>query len=229
MSAANKFRRQSMESVALPCNLVVTSRFGGSELLTFSVFRPDAYNASVLRVSHAKNAYQSKQMKLCNVGAMEKTPEDRIRELFSKHSFPPMEVIIPVLQKAGKGEQELEAQLYNAYVDLAGQITEILGLKEKNMKTMAKVWGIIASFEGIKIQPIHQDESKFSFSLSDCPMVHVRKDISYAVKSKFCDLICNSASRALRDAVFDSEKAALTWNKALIKGAGKCTITFELV
>jgi len=176
-----------------------------------------------------KNVYQLKKMKLYDVGAMKKTPEDRIRELFSKHSFPPMEVIIPVLQKTGKGEQELEAQLYNAYVDLARQITEILGLKEKNMKTMAKVWGIIASFEGIKIQPVHQDESKFSFSLSDCPMVHVGKDISYNVKSKFCDLICNSASKALLDTILNPDKATLTWNKALIKGAGKCTITFELV
>jgi hypothetical protein len=160
---------------------------------------------------------------------MEKTTEERIRDLFSRHSFPPMEVIIPVLQKTGKGERELEAQLYQAYVDLARQIIEILGLKERDMKTMAKVWGIIASFEGIKIQPIRQDESKFSFSLSDCPMLHVGKSISYDVKSKFCDLICNSASKALLDTILDSEKATLTWDKALVKGAGKCTITFQLV
>jgi hypothetical protein len=40
------------------------------------------------------------------------------------------------------------------YVNLARELKEILGLKDKNMKTLAQVWGIIASSEGTKIQPI---------------------------------------------------------------------------
>jgi hypothetical protein len=46
-------------------------------------------------------------MQLYSVGAMKKTAENRIKDLFSKHSFPPVEVIIPILEKSGRGEQEL--------------------------------------------------------------------------------------------------------------------------
>jgi hypothetical protein len=97
------------------------------------------------------------------------------------------------------------------------------------MKTLVKVWGIITSFEGIKIQPIEQDDSRFSFSLDDCPMLHVRKNIGLNVKSKFCDLICTNVAKALLDTILGSHRGTLAWNKALIKGAGKCTIAFESV
>jgi hypothetical protein len=164
------------------------------------------------------------------VGApVKKTVEEQIKVLFEKHSIPPLEVIIPILEKTGRGEEELSRQLYDTYANLAMGIKEILGLKDKNMKTLVKVWGIITSFEGIKIQPIELDDSRFSFSLADCPMLHVGKDIRLNVKSKFCDLICTSAGKALLDTVLSPHRGTLTWDKALIKGAGKCTITFESV
>jgi hypothetical protein len=160
---------------------------------------------------------------------LKNTAENRIKDLFSRHSYPPLEVIIPILEKSGRGEQELSRQLYDTYTNLASEIKEILGLKEKNMQTLAKVWGVITSFEGIKIQPIEQTDSRLSFSLTDCPMVHVGKDIPLNVKSKFCDLICTSAAKALLDTLLSPHRGNLTWDKALIKGAGKCTITFESV
>jgi len=160
---------------------------------------------------------------------MKKTAENRIKDLYSRYPIPPIEVIIPILEKTGHGEQELSTQLYDTYTNLAMGIKEILGLKDKNMKTLAKVWTIITGFEGMKIQPIEQDDSRFSFSLDDCPMLHVRKDIGLNVKSKFCDLICTSAAKALLDTLLGSDRGALTWDKALIRGAGKCTITFESV
>jgi hypothetical protein len=158
---------------------------------------------------------------------VKKTAENRIRDLFSKHSVPPVEVIIPILEKTGRGEQELARQLYDTYANLAKEIKEILGLRDKNMKTVAKVWTTITSFEGMNIQPVEQNASRFSFSLADCPMLHVGKDIGVNVKSRFCDLICTSAAKALLDTLLGSERGTLTWDKALIKGAGKCTITFE--
>jgi hypothetical protein len=158
---------------------------------------------------------------------VKKTAENRIKDLFSKHSYPPVEVIIPILEKSGRGEQELAKQLYDTYVNLAMGIKEILGLKDKNMKTLVKVWGTITSFEGIKIQPVEMDDSRFSFSLADCPMLHVGKDIRLNVKSKFCDLICTGAAKALLNTVLSPHRGTLTWDKALIKGVGKCTITFE--
>ncbi len=160
---------------------------------------------------------------------MKKTAENRIKYLFSKHAFPPVEVIIPILEKTGRGEQELSTQLYDTYAHLAAEIREILGLKDKNMKTLVKVWEIIAGFEGVDIQPIEKDDSRFSFSLADCPMLHVGKDIGLNVKSRFCDLICTSAARALLDTLLGSHRGTLTWNKALIRGASKCTITFASV
>ena len=160
---------------------------------------------------------------------MKKTAEKQIRALFAEHSIPPMEVIIPILEKTGRGEQELTAQLYNTYTDLAMGIREILELKDNNMKTLAKVWEIVLGFEGSKFEPIELTESKWSFSIPDCPMLHVGKDVSLNVKSKFCDLICTAGSRALMDTVLSPHKGNCTWNKALIRGAGKCTVVFELV
>jgi hypothetical protein len=159
---------------------------------------------------------------------MEKAAEVRIKQLFAKFSYPPLEVIIPVLEKAGRGEQELTKQLYDLYTNLVMGIREILGLKDHDMKTLVKIRGIISSHEGLKIQPIAQSDSEYSFSLSDCPMLHVGKDVSLGVKSKFCDLICASAAQALQDTVLSPHKATLTWDKALVKGTGKCKITFEL-
>jgi hypothetical protein len=158
-----------------------------------------------------------------------KTSEDELRSLFSKHTFPPVEVIIPILEKTGQGEQKLANQIYDTYVHLALEIRKILGLEERNMKTLAKVWGIITSFEGMSIQPIELNDSKYSFSLVDCPMAHVGKNIPLNVKSKFCDLVCTSASKALMDSLLGSDKAEVTWDKALIKGARKCTVAFESV
>ena len=161
--------------------------------------------------------------------ALKKTAEKQIKDLLMKHSTPPLEVIIPILEKAGRGEQELTTQLYNTYVDLAKGIREILRLENNNMKTLAKVWEIVLGFEGSKFEPIELTESRWSFSIPDCPMLHVGKDVSLNVKSKFCDLICTAGSRALMDTVLSPHKGNCTWNKALIRGAGKCTVVFELV
>ena len=160
---------------------------------------------------------------------MKKTAEKQIKDLVAKHAFPPYEVIIPILEKAGRGEQELTAQIYNTYATLAEGTTRILGLKDKNMKTVAKVFEIVISLEGVKLQPIELLESKFSFNLPDCPMLHVGKNVSFNVKSKFCDLICTAGSKGLMDTILGSQRGTCTWDKALIRGAGKCTTTFELV
>lgn len=160
---------------------------------------------------------------------MKKTAEKQIRTLIAEHSIPPVEVIIPILEKTGRGEQELTAQIYNTYSSLIKGLKEILGLKEKNMKTVAKVWQIVLGFEGAKFEPIELTESRFSFSIPDCPMLHVGKNVSLNVKSKFCDLICTAGSKALMDTVLSPHKGNCTWNKALIRGAGKCTVIFELV
>jgi len=72
-------------------------------------------------------------------------------------------------------------------------------------------------------------ESRYALSIPDCPMIHVGKDVSFNVKSKFCDLICTSGSRAFMDTLLSPNRGTCTWDKALIKGAGKCTIAFELV
>jgi len=160
---------------------------------------------------------------------VKKSAEKQIRALFAEHSIPPMEVIIPILEKTGRGEQELTAQIYNTYSSLIKGLKEILGLKDKNMKTVAKVWEAVLGFEGSKFEPIELTESRFSFSIPDCPMLHVGKDVSLNVKGKFCDLICTAGSRALMDTVLSPHKGSCTWNKALIRGAGKCTVVFELV
>lgn len=160
---------------------------------------------------------------------MKKTAEKQIKDLLVRHPTPPLEVVIPILEKAGRGEQELTAQIYDTYTYLTQRIREILGLKGNDMKTLAKLWEVLTSLEGTKIQPIELTESRYSFSISDCPMVHVGKNVSLNVKSKFCDLICNGGSKALMDTVLGSGMGGCSWNKALIKGAGKCTLAFELV
>lgn len=160
--------------------------------------------------------------------ALKKTAEEQLRLLFAEHSPPPLEVIIPILKTTGRGEQELVAQFYDTYTSLVKGIKEILGLKDKNMKTMAKVGETMFSFEGRKFQPIELTEARFSVSLSDCPMCHVGKDVSLNVKGKFCDLICTGASKAMMDTVLGSHRGTCTWEKALIRGARKCTVQFEL-
>jgi hypothetical protein len=163
------------------------------------------------------------------VKKVKKTAEERIKALFAKHSTPPLEVILPIIEKAGRGEQELTAQIYDTYTSLSKGIKEILGLKDKNMKTLAKLWEILSSFEGTKIQPIELTESRYSFSIPDCPMPHVGKSVSFNVKSKFCDLICTGGGRAVMDVALGPHRGICTWDKALIKGKSKCTLVFELV
>lgn len=159
---------------------------------------------------------------------MKKTAEEQIRLLFAEHSPPPLEVIIPILRTTGRGEQELVAQFYDTYTSLVKGIKESLGLKDKNMKTLAKVGEIILSFEGRKFQPVELTKARFSVSLSDCPMCHVGKDVSLNVKDKFCDLICTGMAKAMMDTVLGLHRGTCTWEKALIRGARKCMLVFEL-
>jgi hypothetical protein len=160
---------------------------------------------------------------------MEGTAQERLKDLFAKHPFPPLDVIIPIFENAGRGERELSTQIYNSDASLANGIKEILGFKGKDMRTLAKVWEILSSFGGQKLQPIILDESRFSFSISECPMLHVGNDVSSSVKSKFCDLICTSGSKAIMDTILGQGRATCSWNKALIEGAGKCTVTYRLL
>jgi len=160
---------------------------------------------------------------------MKKTVEEQMKVLLTKHSEPPLEVIIPILEKAGRGEQELTAHIYDIDSSLTKGIKEIFGLKDKNMKTLAKVVEIVFGAGGLKIEPIELSESRFSLSISDCPMLHVGKNVSLNVKSKFCDLCCTSGSRALMDTVLGQDRGTCFWDKSLIKGKGKCRLVFELV
>jgi hypothetical protein len=159
---------------------------------------------------------------------LKKTAEKRIRDLLRKHSYPPLEVIIPVLEKSGRGEQELATQVSETDMTVVKGIKEILGLKDNNMKTLAKVLEIYLAFGGAEFQPVELTESKFTIAISDCPMIHVSKDVGLDVKSKFCDLICASGAKVMIDTVLGPNRGICTWNKALIKGAGKCTLAFEL-
>jgi hypothetical protein len=160
---------------------------------------------------------------------VKKTAEEQMKALFAKHSFPPIEVIIPILEKAGRGEQELTAQIYDTYLSLAKEAKEILGLKERSMKTLAKLMGTLWSFEGQKFEPIELSDSRLVVSVPECPMIRVGKNVDFDVKSRFCDLICTAGSKALIDAVFGEDKGICVWNKSLIKGTGKCKVVFELV
>jgi hypothetical protein len=157
---------------------------------------------------------------------VKKSAEQQIKALFARHTYPPLEVIIPILEKAGRGEQELTAQIYDTETSVANGVKEILNLKEKNMKTLAKVFSVMLGHEGTEFEPIELSETRFSFSVSDCPMLHVGRDVSMNVKGKFCDLICSAGAKAITTAVLGQESACY-WDKSLIKGAGKCKVAFE--
>jgi len=163
------------------------------------------------------------------VRAVKKNVEEQLKALFAGHPVPPIEVIIPILEKAGRGEQELTAQFYDTELSLAKGIKEIWGLRDRNMKVLAKVLEVINSWEGQRFEPIALTESRLSISISDCSMLHVGKNVSSNVKSKFCDLICNGGSKALMDVVLGQDKATCSWDKALIKGARNCRLVFESV
>jgi hypothetical protein len=160
---------------------------------------------------------------------VKKTSEERLKALFVQHPFPPLEVVIPVLEKSGRGEQELTSQLYDTYANLARGIMEILRLKPCDMKTLVRVFEVVTSFFGSKIESIETSESKFSISLPDCPMCHVGKNISSNVRSKYCDLVCECGSQALTDVVLGKGKAKCSWDKSLVKDGSKCTTVFEIV
>ena len=152
-----------------------------------------------------------------------------MRNLLAKHPFPPLDVIIPILEQSGQGGQELATHIYNVDTTLITELKEVLNLKDTDMRTLAKVWEYICSFEGWKFQPIELNESTFSFSIPQCPMLRVGKDVNPSVKSKYCDLICTAGRTAIMDAVLGRGRATFSRDKALIKGAGKCTVTFTLV
>lgn len=159
---------------------------------------------------------------------MRKSTEERLRALFAKHQFPPVDVVIHVLEKSGRGEQELTSQFYDTEVSLTKGIMQILDLKTRDMKTLVKVMEVVFLWEGQKFEPIELSESKFSYAVPDCPMLHVGKDISAEVKGKFCDLFCTAASQAMMDTVLGKEKGSCRWDKSLIKGAGNCRLLWEL-
>lgn len=159
---------------------------------------------------------------------MKETAEKRLKVLFAEHSVPPLEVIIPILERTGRGEQELKAQLYSTYASLASEIKKILGLGN-DMRALATVWEIVNSFEKQPFEPIELTESRFSFNVPDCPMVHVGKDVGTKVRCKFCDLVCAGGSKAMMDTVLGSGKGVCSWDRALVSGAGKCKLVFELV
>jgi len=154
-----------------------------------------------------------------------KSTEEQIKTLLARHSFPPLGVVIPILEKAGQGEKELACQIHDTYASLANGLTQILDLKDRNMKTLAKMYEIILGHEGAKFEPIELSESRFSFTVSDCPMMHVGRNVGTQAKSKFCDLICGAAAEALVTTTVGSESVC-SWDKALIKGTGKCKVSF---
>ncbi len=160
---------------------------------------------------------------------LNKTAEKQIRDLLRKHQYPPLDVVIPILEKSGLGEQELSAQVGEIDLSVISGIKEILGLRDSNMKTLAKVLEIYLAFGGMEFQPVELTESRFALTVSDCPMLHVGKDVPLNVKSKFCDLICASAAKVINETMLGSDRGICIWDKALIRGAGKCTLAFELV
>jgi uncharacterized radical SAM superfamily protein len=176
---------------------------------------------------HQKSVYLLKVTLLCAVSVVKKSIEEQIKTLLARHSFPPLEVIIPILEKAGRGEQELAEQIYDTQVAITNGVREILNLKESNMKTVARIFEIICDFYGQKIEPIELSQTRFSLSISDCPMLHVGKNVSVSVKSKFCDLCCSAGATATAGTVLGQEYTC-SWDKKLIKSMGKCTTIVEL-
>jgi hypothetical protein len=159
---------------------------------------------------------------------VKKTVEEQMKALLTKHAYPPPEVVIPILEKAGRGEKELAAQLHEIDMSLLNGIMKILNLKEKNMRTVSRMIGVIFSSYGQKCEPIELSENRFRLSVSDCPMLHVSKNVSTTVKSRFCDVYCSSTAKAMAQLVL-GEKGSCSWDKALIKGGRKCTVAFDLV
>ena len=159
---------------------------------------------------------------------MKKTVEEQMRALITKHTYPPVEVVIPILEKTGRGEEELEAQVHEVDMALLSGMMKILSLKEKNMNAVSKMFGVMMSSYGQKYEPVELSENRFSVSVSDCPMLHVGKNVSSEVKSKFCDVLCSSTAKAMAQLVL-GEGSRCSWDKALIKGGRKCTVAFEYV
>jgi hypothetical protein len=173
-----------------------------------------------------KNVY-SKTIHYFLVILVKKRPEEQIKNLLARHAIPPLEVIIPILRKAGHGEQELTQHMYDLHVSITKGMQKILNLKDNDMKTAAKIFELICVSSGQKIEPIGLSQTRFALSVSDCPMLHVGKDLSKEVKGRFCDLFCSAGSKAIFDTVL-GPTCTCSWDKKLIKGAGKCTVIFEL-
>jgi hypothetical protein len=174
-----------------------------------------------------KSVYLLKVTLVCAVSAVKKNVEGEIKALLARHSFPPLEVCIPILEKAGRGEQELAQQMYDTQVAITNGVREILNLKGNDMRTLARIFEIVCDFYGQKIEPIELSQTRFSLSISDCPMLHVGKDVNVSVKSKFCDLCCSSGAKATAGTVLNQEYSC-SWDKKLIKGGSKCTTVVEL-
>jgi hypothetical protein len=158
-----------------------------------------------------------------------KTAEERIRDLSAKRLTLPLEVIIPILEKSGRSEQELTAQIYSSCSSLSKEIREILGLTEKNMRTLAKLWEVFCGVQGIRFQPIELTEDRYSVGLTNCLMLHVGKGVSPNVKNKFCDAVCMGIGRGVMDIALGSGRGICSGDRALIKGKNKCIIAFELL
>ena len=77
---------------------------------------------------------------------MKKPAEEKLRVLFKKYPFPPVDVVIPLLEKSGRGEQELFSQFYETEANLTREILEILNLKTRDMKTLVKVMEVVFSW-----------------------------------------------------------------------------------
>jgi hypothetical protein len=159
---------------------------------------------------------------------VKKTVEEQMRNLLTKYTYPPVEVVIPILEKAGRGEEELATQVHEVDMFVLSGIMKILNLKEKNMRTVSKMFGVLLSYYGQKYEPVELSENRFRLSISDCPMLHVGKNVSTEVKGKFCDVLCSSTAKAMAQLVLGQE-GICSWDKALIKGGRKCTVSFELV
>lgn len=159
---------------------------------------------------------------------MKKTVEEQLKTLFTEHQLPPMDVIIPILEKAGRGDEELSTQVYDTITSLAAGIKEVLGLEDRNIETVAKICETTYNATAEIFEPLELTDTRFSSNMSDCPLLHVGKDVNLNTKSRFCDLICTTGSRAIFDSVMGPQQGSCTWDKALIKGTGKCTVVFEL-
>jgi len=159
---------------------------------------------------------------------VKKSAEEKMKTLLAKYTYPPVEVAIPILEKAGRGEEELASQIHEIDLSILSGLIKIFGLKEKNMKTVAKIFGVLLSYYGQKYEPLVLSENRFCLSVSDCPMLHVGKNVDMATRSKYCDLLCSSTAKALAKLVL-GDASSCSWDKALIKGGRKCIVAFELV